>query len=157
MKKLIYRTHTAPRIRPLPSSEYCFFVVDGFWTLARHAPAIFKTNGLKQGLRIAAKILTPSRAYYVVIKHGRIVSDGWMMFGCCHAYSIGREDHVIGPIHTIQEERGRGLAAAALTSAVCYCLSKCARYVYIDTDESNLASQATIAAAAMQIVREFGG
>jgi hypothetical protein len=157
MKKLIYRTRTAPLIRPLPSSEYCFFVVDGFWALARHVPAILKTDGLKDSLQTAAKILTPSRAYYIVVKQGRIVSDGWIMFGCCRAYSIGREDHVIGPIHTIQEERGRGLAAAALTSAVCYCLFRGARYVYIDTDENNLASQATIATAAMHIVPEIGG
>jgi hypothetical protein len=152
MKKLIYRTSTAPPIRALPSSKYRFFVVDDPWTLVRHAPTILKTNGLRPSLRTFAKIVTPSRVYYGVVKEDRIVSDGWIMFGRCRAYPISREDHVIGPIHTVQEERGKGLAGAALTSAVCYCLSRRARYVYIDTDENNHASKATIAKAGMQIV-----
>ena len=110
------------------------------------------TNGLIAGLRTLVKIVTPSRAYYVVVKQGRVVSDGWIMFGHCRAYPIGREDHIIGPIHTVPEERGKGLAVAALASGVRYCLSRRARYVYIDTDESNHASQAAIAKVGMQIV-----
>jgi GNAT superfamily N-acetyltransferase len=152
MKKLIFRTDTAPPIYALPSSEYRFFVIDNLWASARHALTLSKANGFRSGLKTLAKIGTSSRAYYAVIKHGRIVSDGWIMFGRCRAYAVGHEDHVVGPIHTIPEERGKGLATAALTRAIHYCLSKHARYVYIDTDENNHASQATIAKAGMQIV-----
>lgn len=150
--KLIYRTDKRSRVQSLPP-EYRFHIAGNLSEVIPLAGAVFKTNGLRGLAKTLAKIATPSRAYYVITRNSRIVSDGWIMFGHCESYKIGKEDHVIGPINTVSSEQGRGLASAALTRGVNYCIQKGARFIYIDTLDTNLSSQRTILKSGMELYR----
>jgi hypothetical protein len=124
-----------------------FAIVDGFSSALAFFPTALKNFGLGAALRLAAKVSTVDRAYYCLLMKDTVLSDGWIMFGRCKAYPIGHEDHVIGPINTRLEHRGRGYAKMALANALAYCLRQGARFVYIDTVDTNVASRNTITAA----------
>lgn len=151
--KLIYRTDTAPPPPPPLPKSYRFTVAGSILQALPLVPVLFRTVGMRNALKVIAKIATPSRAYYAVIKDGRVSSDGWIMFGHCQSYTIDRHDHVIGPINTTPSERGKGLASAALIRGIRYCFERKARFVYIDTTDTNLASQNTIMKSGMALYR----
>lgn len=116
----------------------------------RIARAYATERGLRATVKMIAKVATPSRSYYAVLCEGRILSDGWITAGKCRLYTIGAQDRVIGPIETHERERGRGLAHASLTRAANHCLRQGAEWVYIDTTQSNVASQKTILKSGMR-------
>lgn len=141
--KRIYRTDKAQEPTQMPPA-YKFTVVDNAAGAMALSLSLLRAKGLIEALKAIVKISTPDRAYYAVTKAGRIVSDGWILFGRTPWYPIGPLDHIIGPINTVADEQGKGLASAALMRAVKYSIGRGAQYVYIDTDETNIASQKTI-------------
>jgi ribosomal protein S18 acetylase RimI-like enzyme len=150
--KLIYRTAAASGpAKPLPPDCRLKFINTGLDALGV-MPALVARFGIAEALKAFAKVLTSSRAYYAVLCGGKILSDGWIMKGQCSAYKIEPDAHVIGPIWTGEAYRGRGLASSALSSAVAYCKSQGASFVYIETVTENEASQRTIRAAGFDVI-----
>ncbi len=98
-----------------------------------------------QLIKVAAKLLTPRRAYYCVIADERIVGDGWITYGRCAYYRVEPEDAVIGPAWTHPEYRGRGLATLALSSAINALLQRGHPVTYLDTYKTNAAMEKVIA------------
>ena len=142
-KRIVFRTDRAGATIDVPAG-YQYRVVDTLVGGLRLLPLLLRTFGTGRAFKTLAKVATPRRAYYAVISEGRVASDGWIMFGFCRSYPIGSEDHVIGPIYTAPQARGKGLASAALANALRYCKGRGAEQVYIDTTEDNAASRKTI-------------
>ena len=70
-----------------------------------------------------------------------IIHFGWVMTGYCRYYKIGRRDVVIGPIETLEKERGKGVATFALKNAINNLFHPGQRVVYIDTSDNNFGAQ----------------
>lgn len=95
--------------------------------------------------KICMKICLKRNVLYVVLEKNLIVSDGLITFGHCNYYKIGKNDCVIGPVHTDSECRGKGLATIGLYGCVNYLISNFSlNYAYIDTTEDNFAMQKVI-------------
>lgn len=152
MRKLVFRTKSRIGGTALPSG-FSFRVADSLFSALALAPALVATYGLKAAAKTVAKAITPSRAYYALVKDGKVHSDGWIMFGHCESYEIGSDNHVIGPINTIEVHRGQGLAHLALVRGVDYCLDHKANWVYIDTTEANTASQRAILKSGFELYK----
>jgi RimJ/RimL family protein N-acetyltransferase len=146
---LVYRTNT-PKAEPSLPDGVDLKVVRTFHDGLRIAARYASVHGWAATLKMLAKIATPRRAYYAASRGGRIVSEGWIQRGICKFYPVGRDDYVIGPIHTDARERGQGLATGCLVRATNHCLDRGARWVYIDTTRDNTASQKMIAKSGFQ-------
>lgn len=151
MERLIYRLDQGPVALKLP--ETCTFVSSRGrllpWPLLAR---LVRRYGLVRGIKALLKVATPSRRYYGVVEGRDIVSDGWILLGKCNVYPIARDACVIGPIWTSESQRGRGLAASALSQAVRQCLDDGLTAVYIDTSGQNIASQKAIGAAGFRLL-----
>ena len=85
-------------------------------------------------------------ACYLVVYENRIASDGIVTFGICKHYPIAPSAHVIGPVFTYTQFRGKGLATLGLRECIVSLRNKFAPdAIYIDTSEDNLAMQSVIA------------
>lgn len=132
-----------------------FRVSKSLWQALGIAPAHMALYGIPATLKMLAKIATPSRSYYAAMQNGRILSDGWILAGRCSSYPIGLRDFVIGPIYTVPESRGRGLAHAGIVRGMNFCFDWGAEWVYIDTVEDNLSSRRAIEKSGMRLTRDI--
>jgi hypothetical protein len=128
---------------PLPENSH-FYVANGILSGARISIILLRSFGAASTLRTLAKVATPSRAYYCIVRNGKIATSGWVAFGFYKHQPIGSREHAIGPIFTAPDQRRLGLASHALRRAVKYCLSRGATAVYIDTTDRNMPSLRTI-------------
>ena len=110
-------------------------------------PALLRRYSLVGSIRFLAKLATRRRRYYAIVDDRRVLTDGWILFGSCRFYDIEPDSCVVGPIHTDPDVRGHGLATAALSRAVEWCISAGVSKVYIDTTSTNVAGQRVITAS----------
>lgn len=142
---LIFRTAELTAEPAMPAG-ISFRLVETLAGALRVAPAYLAIYGPAATAKMIAKLAVPGRSYYAAFAPpARIVSDGWIRKGRCSFYPVGPRDCVIGPIQTVEQWRGRGVAHAILVRAANGCIRRGAPWVYIDTTEDNLASQRTIA------------
>ena len=90
-------------------------------------------------LKAKLKLLSDRRAFYLIVAEGQLLHYGWISFGFCNYYHIGKDSADIGPIWTAESARGRGLATVALKGAINAILERGCRSVYMDTSEDNIA------------------
>jgi hypothetical protein len=122
------------------------------WQGLSIAAAHTKLYGLKATFKMLAKVGTRTRFYYTVVQGQHILSDGWILAGRCSSYPIGARDFVIGPIYTVPEARGRGLAHAGIVRGINFCLRRGGDWVYIDTTEDNAGSRRAIEKSGMELL-----
>ena len=147
---LVFRSSKRQPEPDLPH-DHLFRIHDSPWRGLSIAAAHAALYGLPATLKMLAKIGTPSRFYYTVVQGQRVLSDGWILAGRCSSYPIGAQDFVIGPIYTVPEARGRGLAHACIVRGMNFCLQRGGEWVYIDTTEDNLGSRRAIEIASSLI------
>jgi len=96
-------------------------------------------------LRSIIKIMTPSRKFYCMVSEkeppSKIVSYGWATIGKCKRYKVDKKGVVIGLIWTVENERGKGLAACALMNALNALFKAGYRKIFIDTFIDNAGPQ----------------
>lgn len=151
---LVFRSNQQQPEPDFPEGIAFQVVQNGFEAL-RIAFAYNRFYGLAGTVKMVAKLLTVKRSYYVAMRGGRIVSDGWILEGWCSSYVIGARDYVIGPIQTASSERGLGLAYLCLVRGMNFCLARGAEWVYIDTTVDNHASRRTIEKGGMLLFKEI--
>ena len=132
-----------------------FRLVESLVGALQIAPAYLTIYGPAATAKMIAKLAIAGRSYYAAFEDpGRIVSDGWILQGRCRFYPVGPRDCVIGPIQTVEQWRGRGVAHAILVRAANSCIRGGAPWVYIDTTEDNFASRKTIAKSGFRLNAE---
>ena len=148
---LVFRSSKRQYEPDLPDG-LLFRVHGSLWEGLSIAAAHTRLYGPTATLKMLMKIGTRSRFYYTVVQGQRILSDGWILAGRCSSYPIGARDFVIGPIYTVPEARGRGLAHSGIVRGINFCLRRGGEWVYIDTTEDNTGSRRAIEKSGMELL-----
>ena len=96
-------------------------------------------------LKALAKLATPARRLYGMVKEGELAHWAWVTLKPCKHYWTDPGAVTIGPIETAVEWRRKGLAADAMRHAMNRLFSEGLTLFFIDTSNENVASQRTIA------------
>lgn len=141
--QLVFRQERR-EVSPPPKGELRFALLDQpgaglvYW---RELAALLGRAGAAKAL---AKLATGRRMLYLAWFQNRPASYGWCSLGFCRHYPVEPQAVVIGPIFTVAELRGRGLAAFALGRALDSFFLRGRRIFYIDTSTENAASRRVI-------------
>lgn len=143
--QLIYRqVWSAGKVSGVEAHEgffLCRTPFDGF----AQGEALAKRFGVLDCVKTILKLCTRTRLLYGIKQEKAIVHTAWVTIGECRYYNVEREAVVIGPVFTDEMWRGKGLAAAAARQAMAILSAGRDRIFYIDTSDSNTASQRFIA------------
>lgn len=151
MLQLIYKldssTDVPPSTHQSKKSKANFVFIASFFNLCKHLPLLVKRYGISSTLlKLIIKIAMGRNACYLVMYENKIASDGIVTFGICKHYPITSSEHVIGPVFTYTQFRGKGLATLGLRECIASLRNKFApNAIYIDTSEDNIAMQNVIA------------
>jgi hypothetical protein len=129
-----------PQSGAMLPAGHIFHWVDGLWDGLQFLRPCLAAFGVRQTLQLLLKVFTPSRFFYFILNDTRIVSYGWALIGHCALYYIETDACVIGPVLTLPEERGRGLAVTAARMAMVALGQKGVRSFYINARCTNHAS-----------------
>jgi GNAT superfamily N-acetyltransferase len=149
--QLIYKLNSSievPPSAPQPKESKANFVfIANFLNLCKHLPLLVQRYGISSTLlKLIIKIAMGRNACYLVMYENKIASDGIVTFGICKHYPITPSEHVIGPVFTYTQFRGKGLATLGLRECIASLRDKLAPdAIYIDTSEDNIAMQSVIA------------
>ena len=162
MLQLIYKLDSSidvpPSTHQSKESKADFVFIASLFNLCKHLPLLVKRYGMSSNLlKLIIKIAMGRNAYYFVVYENKIASDGLVTFGICKHYPIAASEHVIGPVFTYTQFRGKGLATLGLRECIVSLRKKFAPdAIYIDTSEDNIAMQSVIAKMGFgQHVRSF--
>lgn len=114
------------------------------WRLAAHFGSLRRQLGWIGVVRTAAKLMTSSRFFFVILLEGTVAHHGWVTMGRCRYYPVESEAAVVGPVETVPSFRGRGLATAGLSGVMSVMAERGIRILYIDTADTNLPMQRVI-------------
>lgn len=121
-----------------------FFLFTSPWSLLRWVGALIRVLGVIGLAKVAIKLMTPSRCFFVVVCEQAVAHYGWVTKGRCRYYPVEPEAVVIGPVETVPGFRGKGLATVGLTAVVAAMARKGCRIMYIDTADTNVPMQRVI-------------
>jgi RimJ/RimL family protein N-acetyltransferase len=144
---LVYRWRGRPE---------CAVVPEGFRMIAtplmqpQVLAALARAWGLARLGKALAKLATPRRFLFCVMRGGRLAAHGWITRGLCRKYDIEQDACVIGPIHTDPQWRGRGLIVEAMRAAMAWLDARGCVLFYIDAHVANHASHRAIVKAGFE-------
>ena len=118
-------------------SEYIACIPSSFSVIR----SVFLSFGLVGAFVTLLKLCTPSRGLGVVFSDKQIVSFAWVKIGRCRHYKVRESDAVIGPVCTLLEFRGRGLAVKVVRKCLEYLSSSGYSGCFLDTSSKNYAMQ----------------
>jgi GNAT superfamily N-acetyltransferase len=102
---------------------------------------LMKAFGSAQTAKTFVKLITANRRFYIVCDSATIVSWGWCTVGKNNFYRVESDAMTIGPIETVEQSRGKGLASQALKAAINHHIDLGIHRFYIDTHQRNIAAQ----------------
>lgn len=142
--QLIYRQTRSERFDVSDAEGVEFVFLKGAVDGVRHFDTLRKHMGRFGAIKTLAKLATPCRTLYLVMKNGTVASTGWCTAGRCNFYRIEPEAVVVGPIWTSPAFRGQGLATYGVQRALNALMEQQRRVFYIDTFKTNRPSQRVI-------------
>jgi GNAT superfamily N-acetyltransferase len=142
--QLIYRQTRSERIVVPEPNGVEFVFLAGANDAIRHFGTLRRYLGWAGAIKTLAKLATPRRSLYLVLKDGVVASTGWCTAGLCKFYPIESEAVVIGPIWTSPAFRGQGLATYGVQRVLNQLMDQQRQVVYIDTFKTNRPSQRVI-------------
>jgi GNAT superfamily N-acetyltransferase len=96
-------------------------------------------------IKLLIKLIVKRNVLYSLMLNKKIISDGVVSFGHCNYYDVGKNDCIIGTVHSDPEYRGKGLATTAIESCIdSLRVSRNIENVYIDTSDNNVGMQKVI-------------
>jgi len=136
-----------PSTHQSKEDKVAFVFIASFFNLCKYLPLLVKRYGISSTLlKLIIKIAMGRNACYLIMYEKKIASDGIVTFGICKHYPITPSEHVIGPVFTYTQFRGKGLATLGLRECIASLRKKFAPdAIYIDTSEDNIAMQSVIA------------